>query len=89
MSAIGVLAALPAAGLRVPHDVSVIAFNDHPFAAHTAPPLTTVRMPNLRMGQEAVRMLLDALHGVPVGDLMIADAPELVVRASTGPPRPV
>ena len=64
-----------------------MAFNDHPFADHTAPPLTTVRMPNLRMGQEAVRMLLDALDGVPVGDLVVPDAPELVVRESTAPPR--
>jgi LacI family transcriptional regulator len=86
MSAIGALSALDEADLRVPDDLSLIAFNDHPFADHTAPPLTTVRMANLRMGQEAVRMLLDALDGVPVGDLMVGDPPEVVVRASTGPP---
>jgi len=39
------------------------------------------------MGQEAVRMLLDALQGVPVGDLVVPDAPQLVVRQSTAPPR--
>ncbi|MFN8619142.1 MAG: LacI family DNA-binding transcriptional regulator [Chloroflexota bacterium] len=87
MSAVGVLAALRDAGRRVPDDVSIVAFNDHPFADHTAPPLTTVRMPNLRMGQEAVRMLLDALDGVPVSDLVVDDAPALVVRGSTAPPR--
>ena len=64
MSAIGALAAIRGAGLEVPGQVSLIAFNDHPFAQHTAPPLTTVRMPNFRMGQEAVRMLLGALAGV-------------------------
>jgi DNA-binding LacI/PurR family transcriptional regulator len=87
MSAIGALAALAAAGLRVPSDVSLVTFNDHPFAAHTAPPLTTVRMPNFRMGQEAVKMLIDAFAGVPVRDLVIDDAPEIVVRASTAAPR--
>lgn len=87
MSAIGALSALAAAGLRVPADVSLVTFNDHPFAAHTAPPLTTVRMPNFKMGQEAVRMLLDAFRGEPVRDLVIDDAPEIVVRASTAPPR--
>jgi LacI family transcriptional regulator len=86
MSAIGALAALRDAGRNVPRDVSLIAFNDHPFAGHTAPPLTTVRMPNFRMGEEAVRMLLRAFAGEPVGDLMIEEAPELVVRASTAPP---
>jgi LacI family transcriptional regulator len=86
MSALGVRAGLLAAGLAIPRDMSLIAFNDHPIAEHLAPPLTTVRMPNLRMGREAVRMLLGALEGQPVRDLMIEDAPELVVRASTAPP---
>ncbi len=83
MSAIGALAALTEAGLSVPTDISLVSFNDHPLAAHMAPPLTTVRMPNFRMGQEAVKMLLDAFRGEPVRDLMIDDAPEVVVRAST------
>jgi len=87
MSAVGVLSALRDSGRHVPDDISIVAFNDHPFADHTAPPLTTVRMPNLRMGQEAVRMLLHALDGVPVGDLVVPDAPELVARESTAPPR--
>jgi LacI family transcriptional regulator len=86
MSAIGGLAALRDADRDVPGDVSLVAFNDHPLAAHTAPPLTAVRMPNYRMGKEAVRMLLTELDGSPVGDVMIGDAPELIVRASTGPP---
>jgi LacI family transcriptional regulator len=85
--AIGVLAGLREASLSVPEDVSVVAFNDHPLAAHLAPPLTTVRMPNFRMGQQAVRMLLMAAEGGPVTDLMIEDPPELVVRRSTAPPR--
>ena len=70
----------PDAGLSVPGDVSLVTFNDHPFAAHTAPPLTTVRMPNFKMGQEAVRMLLEAFDGKPVEDLMIDDAPEIIAR---------
>jgi LacI family transcriptional regulator len=87
MSAIGALAALSDARLAVPGDVSLLTFNDHPFAAHTGPPLTTVRMPNFRMGQEAVRMLLDAFEGQPVGDMVIDDTPEIIVRASTAEPR--
>jgi LacI family transcriptional regulator len=88
MSALGVRSGLVAAGLRIPEDVSLIAFNDHPIAEHLAPPLSTVRMPNLRMGREAVAMLLGAIDGGPVRDLMIEDRPEVVVRASTAPPAP-
>ncbi len=86
LGAMGVLAGMREAGLAIPLDMSLIAFNDHPLAAHMAPPLTTIRMPNLRMGQEAVRMLLRAVEGESVQDRMIEDTPELVVRASTGPP---
>jgi LacI family transcriptional regulator len=87
MSALGVRAGIVAAGLGIPEDVSLIAFNDHPIAEHLAPPLTTVRMPNLTMGREAVHMLLDALDGQPVRDLMIDERPEVVIRASTARPR--
>ncbi len=86
MSAIGALAELADHGIRVPAEASLVAFNDHPFAAHTAPPLTTVRMPNVRMGAEAVGMLLGAMAGEAVRDLVIDDPPELVVRASTAAP---
>jgi LacI family transcriptional regulator len=86
MSAIGALSALTRNGIGVPHDASLVAFNDHPFAAHTAPPLTTVRMPNVRMGEQAVEMLLAAMAGEPVRDVVIADDPELIIRASTAPP---
>ena len=88
MSALGARAGLREAGLRIPRDVSLIAFNDHPIAEHLGPPLTTVRMPNLRMGREAVHMLLGALDEKPVRDLMIYEAPRIVVRASTAAPAP-
>jgi LacI family transcriptional regulator len=87
MSAVGALSALRDSDVHVPDDISIVAFNDHPFADHTVPALTTIRMPNRRMGQEAVRMLLDALDGVPVSDLVVDDPPELVARDSTAPPR--
>jgi LacI family transcriptional regulator len=89
MAALGVRAGLTQRDLDIPGDVSVIAFNDHPVAQHLAPPLTTVRMPNLAMGKESVRMLLAALRGQPVHDVMIEDDPELIVRASTAAPAAV
>lgn len=86
LEAMGVLAGIREAELQIPGDISLIAFNDHPLAAHMSPPLTTVRMANFRMGHEAVRMLLGAVDGEPVEDRMIQDEPVVVVRASTGPP---
>jgi LacI family transcriptional regulator len=83
LGAIGVLAQLRDAGVAVPAAMSVIAFNDHELAEHLDPPLTTVRMPNFRMGQEAVRLLLEAIDGEGRRDEMIDEAPRVIVRRST------
>jgi LacI family transcriptional regulator len=88
MSALGVLTALRAAGLQVPDDMSVITMDDHVVAAHTAPPLTSVRMPFYKMGVEAVRMLIDAIEGRPVGHRVVDEAPRVIVRESTAPAFP-
>jgi LacI family transcriptional regulator len=86
LGAVGVLAEAKASGITVPQQLSVIAYNDHELAGYLDPPLTTIKMPNFRMGQAAVQMLAAALDGGPVRDLMIDDPPEVVLRQSTSSP---
>jgi LacI family transcriptional regulator len=86
LGALGVLQAARERGLRVPDDLSVVAFNDHPIADDTNPPLTTVRMPNLAMGRTAMELIIDASAGREVGDVMVDDPPVLVERGSTAAP---
>jgi LacI family transcriptional regulator len=87
MSGVGAVQVFKDSGLDVPGDISVIVSDELSLAAHTAPPLTTVDMPVTRMGEVAARMLLRAVAGEPVSDIVVADEPRLVVRASTAPPR--
>jgi LacI family transcriptional regulator len=54
---LGVLRALSARRLRVPHDMSVLSFDDPPWAMHLGPPLTTVAQPTKDMGNLAVELL--------------------------------
>lgn len=61
--AVGALDALQSAGLRVPEDVSVIGFDDHPLAAQADPPLTTVAQPMVSEGEVAVHLLHELLDG--------------------------
>ncbi|ATG50081.1 LacI family transcriptional regulator [Brachybacterium vulturis] len=61
--AVGALEALQEAGLRVPEDVSVIGFDDHPLAARSTPPLTTVAQPMVSEGEVAVGLLKELLEG--------------------------
>jgi alanine racemase len=85
MMAIGAIRAARAEGLAVPGDVSVVGFDDSPLVAFLDPPLTTVRQPVAQMGGTAVSALADAIGGDPVASREYLFAPELVLRASTGP----
>ncbi|WP_040168026.1 LacI family DNA-binding transcriptional regulator [Microbacterium gorillae] len=73
--------------LRVPEDLSVIGFDDSPLAARVTPPLTTVRQDIDAKGEAAAASLLALLNGDPTADITLPT--ELVVRASTAPPRGV
>ncbi|MFC4638289.1 LacI family DNA-binding transcriptional regulator [Deinococcus hohokamensis] len=85
-SAIGVLRAAAALGRRVPHDLSVVGFDDIHAASVTDPPLTTIRQPLEDMGGAAAQMLIDLTRDLtPVQSQVIFPA-ALVIRGSTAPP---
>lgn len=85
LTAIEMIRVAAARGLSTPDDLSVVGFDDVPPAASSVPQLTTVRQPLLDMGAAAVRVLLAMLEGgEPEHIRMPAD---LVIRASTAPPR--
>jgi LacI family transcriptional regulator len=80
VSAFGVMDAIRTAGLRVPHDISVIGFDDIPDARWTHPPLTTVHQPMREMGQRAARMLLQSIEHPDLPPQRIELPTELMVR---------
>ena len=82
LSAFGAMDAIRAAGLRVPHDVSVVGFDDIPDARWTHPQLTTVRQPMREMGQRAARMLLQMIDHPELPPQRIELPTELIVRES-------
>lgn len=59
LMAIGVVAALQDAGLRVPGDVSVIGYDDIPLASYYNPRLTTIAQPARDLGHLAVERLFE------------------------------
>lgn len=84
--AVGCLDALRLLELRCPDDVSIVGFNDMPYADLLSPALTTVRFDHYAMGATAARILLNKMG---VADATEADhvvlPSQLVVRASTSP----
>ena len=61
--AIGMLRAFRHLGLDVPEDISLVGFDDMPFAELIDPPLTTIRQPIAELGRLAFDRLLAALNG--------------------------
>ena len=84
ISAIGAIRAIQEHGLRIPQDVSVVGFDDIPWAAFHTPSLTTVQQPLVKMGQMAAKALLQMIEHGGSDSSEIAVEPTLVVRESTG-----
>lgn len=68
-------------GLRVPHDVAVMGFDDVPLAAAPEYGLTSIRQPVNRMVEHAIRILMAEIdRGEPEN---VSLAPVLIKRGST------
>jgi LacI family transcriptional regulator len=84
-AAIGALAALRAAGVHVPGELSIVAVHDLWLAAYLEPPLTTVRMPLEQLGSRAIEVLASEPADAVVEEVLTAPL-KLIARESTGPP---
>jgi LacI family transcriptional regulator len=81
MVAFGFIRALSRNGLRVPEDVSVVGFDDIPFADTFLPPLTTIRYPSNETGKLAAMMLFSNMNNE--GESITLDMnlePRLIIR---------
>jgi LacI family transcriptional regulator len=85
--ACGAIQVLTEQGIQVPTDISVVGFNDMPFADMLNPPLTTVSIPLEYLGTQSARLLLEemATPGGPKRKVLLD--PTLVVRDTTAPCR--
>lgn len=84
MLAIATIDRLERQDLRVPHDVSVVGYDDIPLAAHRRIQLTTVHSDAAEMGRRAVELVLEAAReSRHVAHREILSG-HLVVRATTG-----
>jgi len=83
--AMGAKAALGEVNLSIPEDISLIGFDDIPWAAYASPPLTTIRVPAQEMALKACLLLLDLVKGTESEKRDVILDVELVVRKSCRP----
>uniref|UniRef100_UPI0035CB4F58 LacI family DNA-binding transcriptional regulator n=1 Tax=uncultured Sphingomonas sp. TaxID=158754 RepID=UPI0035CB4F58 len=84
--AAGVMHAARQRGLDIPHDLSIVGFDDTPVAAHVWPPLTTVRWPIASMARSAALKLTAGLDGEDIVKEPSLFLSTLIRRASVAPP---
>lgn len=85
--ALGAMRAAAMRGIDVPHELSIVGFDDISAAQYASPALTTLRHSNEVIGRQLVNQLVQAIEDPgAVEDVIIR--PELIVRDSTAPPWP-
>ncbi len=79
--AMAAIRALSERNLRTPHDVAVIGYDDVALAAHTVPPLTTIRQPIEEGAALMIDLLFQRIAGENTTSVILPH--ELVVRGTT------
>ena len=87
-SAVGLLDALVRLGVQVPGTVSVAGYDDSPLARLAHVDLTTVSQDGRQQAEQAVALVAERLEHGRTAPRAIVLTPHLVVRGTTGPPRP-
>jgi DNA-binding LacI/PurR family transcriptional regulator len=81
------LPALRPAGHCIPHDLSVISFDDTEEARRFDPPLTSVSYPRYQEGFWSVKVLVERLREPLMQSCRLVFRASLIKRESCGPPR--
>ncbi len=82
-TALGAIRAIKERGLSLPDDISIVGFDNVWFSEFTDPPLTTISQPQLKIGETAMKMMLDISSGnmeLPRQEILQY---ELIIRGST------
>jgi LacI family transcriptional regulator len=72
-------------GWSVPGDFSVVGIDNQPWSGQTSPPLTTVDVSLVELGQLAVKHLIERIDNPRLSPQRITIEAKMVIRGSAGP----
>ncbi len=79
---LGAVRAIRESGLQIPHDISIVSFDDNTYLDFMNPAITRVSQPINEIGSLAVKILMNSLENGKRSDAHIQLLPRLVVRNS-------
>jgi LacI family transcriptional regulator len=82
---VGALLESQSMGIAVPHDMSIVGYDDIEIMSELPIPLTTVRVLSDEVGRRTAKLLVAKLEGRDI-DENLECAAEIVIRKSSGPP---
>jgi DNA-binding LacI/PurR family transcriptional regulator len=83
MLALGAMQVLLQKGWKIPDDIAVMGFDNIDYSKMSYPPLTTVHVEKMRMGEDAVVLLDHLIKKEQLKPLRIEYEPKLIIREST------
>lgn len=81
--ALGVLQAARSLNISVPHELSVIGFDNSILAKISDPQLTTIEQPKKEMGEKVIELLISEIEQKSDVKQRVTLSPKLVIREST------
>lgn len=84
---VGALEAIRSMGLRIPEDLSIIAYDDSPATRLYQPPVSSLYRDPARMGTLAASMIIERLNGYAGPPRTVMLPTEFIRRGSVGPAR--
>lgn len=87
LTTLGALSALNTQGVPVPEEMSVVGYDDVPWAMALNPPPTVIGQPGYEMGSRAAEILLERLDVPDRSPTTVTLQPKMITRESCAPPQ--
>lgn len=83
-SAVACIQHMKSSGVRVPHDIAVVGFNNDPISHIIEPNLTTVSYPGHEMGEISASTIINSINNLPASNLgTLVLRHQLIIRQSS------
>jgi LacI family transcriptional regulator len=80
---LGVYRVIKEYGLRIPHEIALIGFDDIQWTSLVTPPITMIDQPTYELGQKAIEFLLERIAGYSLGPRTHILRTKMIIRGST------